>query len=100
RRAPLATLFPYTTLFRSLLREALGVAENPKHCLGLHHDNYLLTQSTARNLLVKVRDTSPDNCLDVLETALHQSALFVGQLTCEPDRKSTRLNSSHVKISY
>src|SRR5690606_16787606 len=55
-----------------------------KHCLGLHHDNYLLTQSTARNLLVKVRDTSPDNCLDVLETALHQSALFVGQLTCEP----------------
>src|SRR5690606_40482445 len=51
-----------------LLREALGVAENPKHCLGLHHDNDLLAQSAARDLLV--------------------------------DRKSTRLNSSHVKISY
>src|SRR3989442_13840855 len=57
RRPPRSTLFPYTTLFRSLIFQVLD----------------------KRNAhLVDVR--SPDE--------------FTG------DRKSTRLNSSHVRISY
>src|SRR3712207_7083519 len=71
RRPPRSTLFPYTTLFRSLvdafphqLRAALpaGVAE---------------LQADLR-LAVRVHE-------------LHDA---------HPDRKSTRLNSSHANISY
>src|SRR5471030_3347552 len=54
RRPPRSTLFPYTTLFRSLLVDSNGgdkIAVRPYH-------------------------------------------------VCSPDRKSTRLNSSHLGISY
>src|SRR2546422_7197974 len=62
RRPPRSTLFPYTTLFRSL---ALNVG------------------------------------LDALRDAFCRE-LFRGlfQATSQPDRKSTRLNSSHGYISY
>src|SRR5437868_8181757 len=59
RRPPRSTLFPYTTLFRSL---ALG---------GAHGDEHHLRWT--------------DRC---------------GQSSAGGDRKSTRLNSSHVSISY
>src|SRR5690349_21903024 len=56
RRPPRSTLFPYTTLFRSLREHAL--------------------RAGARHLV---------GGFEVVD---------------EPDRKSTRLNSSHVEISY
>src|SRR5690349_22157653 len=68
RRPPRSTLFPYTTLFRSV---------------------GLLGQPVARAEL-----TRGDHALDLVDC-------LVGQ--CHPrlrDRKSTRLNSSHVEISY
>src|SRR5256885_11995962 len=69
RRPPRSTLFPYTTLFRSLLRE-------------LHPTHFLHAGVGARRLVG----------LDGLDLALaEQTAL---------DRKSTRLNSSHLVISY
>src|SRR5437899_9739511 len=63
RRPPRSTLFPYTTLFRSLVQRPGGPAGN---CL--------------RNSDVHARkkNSSPGT----------------------PDRKSTRLNSSHLGISY
>src|SRR3712207_8948489 len=72
RRPPRSTLFPYTTLFRSLgMRRRL-----------------------LRNRLLQ----AVFGILPVL--ALHGAkiALQVGQRTA--DRKSTRLNSSHANISY
>src|SRR5439155_25379519 len=76
RRPPRSTLFPYTTLFRSGVSPVaiggwLGNAEGLRGFLYCHPDE---------------------------ETKLHQvGVLFMlrGQ-----DRKSTRLNSSHVAISY
>src|SRR5439155_5600878 len=59
RRPPRSTLFPYTTLFRSLLFPALHV----------HHVGRLVGQAQRQGLPQR-------------------------------DRKSTRLNSSHVAISY
>src|SRR5438874_4776040 len=61
RRPPRSTLFPYTTLFRSLSNVA------------------------------KVDNVAPSNSLSL-------SAVTGGAY--ERDRKSTRLNSSHVEISY
>src|SRR3712207_8466591 len=74
RRPPRSTLFPYTTLFRSL-----GVEELP-------------TSSYVGDLL------------QMLLTALilvSVASLLVRRLRATGvDRKSTRLNSSHANISY
>src|SRR5690606_41994596 len=60
RRPPRSTLFPYTTLFRSV-----------DLCEDFVGNGFIFTEKLNRSIL--------RNCLD---------------------RKSTRLNSSHVKISY
>src|SRR2546427_6999899 len=76
RRPPRSTLFPYTTLFRSVLRELLlGVADHDKR----RGDIGEVLALAARGLEPVV-----DGGLDVLAK----------------DRKSTRLNSSHSQISY
>src|SRR2546430_4290182 len=71
RRPPRSTLFPYTTLFRSLLDAVDGDFEGP----------HLRRLSDVRDVFhVAHVEGGPD---DVRE-----------------DRKSTRLNSSHSQISY
>src|SRR3712207_9014643 len=80
RRPPRSTLFPYTTLFRS--------------ARGLDH------QAVA--LLVLCADAHVDGPLDLDEDARERQASLVHPLAllAGPDRKSTRLNSSHANISY
>src|SRR2546427_2231444 len=78
RRPPRSTLFPYTTLFRSqhttpALKQALGIDQEP-----------FPPSATARALR-----TSPV----IFGRGLKGSWSM-------PDRKSTRLNSSHSQISY
>src|SRR3712207_8906010 len=73
RRPPRSTLFPYTTLFRSLGR---GLAE--------------LGDAFGLRGLVAVHPASPDS----------QGAGRRGPYAVGRDRKSTRLNSSHANISY
>src|SRR3989442_11442834 len=67
RRPPRSTLFPYTTLFRSIARRLL-IEIAGDLSLGLSHVVHLF----------------------------HPQAIVQAQI----DRKSTRLNSSHVRISY
>src|SRR3712207_7245218 len=78
RRPPRSTLFPYTTLFRSVkLRHArLG---DPEDLADLSQGQVLVVVERDHQLL-----------------ALGQPRDGVGQA----DRKSTRLNSSHANISY
>src|SRR5256885_6919383 len=79
RRPPRSTLFPYTTLFRS-------VAHVPAQ-RGLINGQVFIEGHERR------RD---DTCGDVAgETGSHGVFLPVKR-----DRKSTRLNSSHLVISY
>src|SRR3989442_2240459 len=73
RRPPRSTLFPYTTLFRSLVW--IDVMKQGAGCYEL-----LWFQST-----------------HVLVTS---SRTLIERASYSRDRKSTRLNSSHVRISY
>src|SRR3712207_7500852 len=82
RRPPRSTLFPYTTLFRSI-RERLGVARHPH----VHKD--LLEEACV--------DEVQHGVLDAARVLVDRHPL-VGELPA--DRKSTRLNSSHANISY
>src|SRR5437868_10735433 len=66
RRPPRPTLFPYTTLFRSI-----AALEGPED----HVEERRATYERRRDLVL-------------------------GALPEPPDRKSTRLNSSHVSSSY
>src|SRR5690606_41554574 len=82
RASSSATFFPYTTLFRS----------DDEAVLGFAHDGKAALRRLAQRLLVEQHagtgpGTAPDTSAQLVQ--LRQS-----------DRKSTRLNSSHVKISY
>src|SRR5258708_27171055 len=80
RRPPRSTLFPYTTLFRSAVHGAVELLDQ------------------ALDLLVA--GLALDGVAQVL-TGLLELTLGVGRgALLKPDRKSTRLNSSHQIISY
>src|SRR5436305_9109385 len=70
RRPPRSTLFPYTTLFRSQLRGKAFCGGNGNFLAGLGQESVV--------------------------SVLGEGGL--GNIAI--DRKSTRLNSSHVRISY
>src|SRR5690242_21534702 len=79
RRPPRSTLFPYTTLFRSDLGQVQQIINQREQVLRARTDRLQLFR------LVSGKRSRQ----------LHQ------QCACEPeDRKSTRLNSSHMSISY
>src|SRR3712207_7486472 len=90
RRPPRSTLFPYTTLFRSVGLDLRIGADERTH-------QQVLADGHPRKEPPRFghrRDPSPDD-LGRLEP--------VDPLALEgnrPDRKSTRLNSSHANISY
>src|SRR5437762_6043349 len=84
RRPPTSTLFPYTTLFRSL-----PVVFSPVDPKALYFAANVLFKSTDGGNSWKV--ISPD-----LARASYDTPSNLGAL----DRKSTRLNSSHRCISY
>src|SRR5690606_41996276 len=73
RRPPRSTLFPYTTLFRSQER---------------FHVPYLALEAPHAS-----------GCVDGGRAVVRAAGIVV-YATRRGDRKSTRLNSSHVKISY
>src|SRR2546427_6276063 len=74
RRPPRSTLFPYTTLFRSRVRDFKGVPDRAFDGRG----NY--------SLGLREQVIFPEINLDKVDKI--------------KDRKSTRLNSSHSQISY
>src|SRR5256885_11607496 len=84
RRPPRSTLFPYTTLFRSL--EGLG----PAHCD--QQPRTARTDDTQRYAGVETLGGER-------QRVEHREPLAVVELAPQ-DRKSTRLNSSHLVISY
>src|SRR3712207_8791951 len=77
RRPPRSTLFPYTTLFRSLrlLDAVRGIGE-----------------IAAAILHVRIEEETVEVVADVV--------MMLDVLQRPRDRKSTRLNSSHANISY
>src|SRR2546430_4531793 len=97
RRPPRSTLFPYTTLFRSVGRcvhlpargtevHATRIERIDGHRVAQHVDVAVALRQTPRERLPLV---------SARPAAVHPQPA-VGQ----KDRKSTRLNSSHSQISY
>src|SRR5256885_908213 len=86
RRPPRSTLFPYTTLFRSRLSDirAGGLFCGPEATRSLR-------SLERQRALAKVLER---NCLERLDLPGRPMGHRAG------DRKSTRLNSSHLVISY
>src|SRR2546426_6343257 len=72
RRPPRSTLFPYTTLFRSATHAAI------------------VSSTIANGRTVSIDTSVAEKAPGVLAVNTHRSI----------DRKSTRLNSSHLVISY
>src|SRR2546430_4522167 len=84
RRPPRSTLFPYTTLFRSSARSALGVKPGERRLDG--------QRASVQDRLRGLRRTGSAPS-DRARGSVHKSSP-------NRDRKSTRLNSSHSQISY
>src|SRR5690606_41413592 len=96
-RPPSSTLFPYTTLFRSnpakyaFSKSYSGVAVSyTPYMSSITDDVFLLNASFYTFLGQEERST--------LSASLYY--FNIGEIDLTEDRKSTRLNSSHVKISY
>src|SRR5256885_12824109 len=85
RRPPRSTLFPYTTLFRSI-----EIPRDPIVCIPRKEviQPHLPVRLPCYDF-VPVANPTFDGCL-----------LAVGPPASGVDRKSTRLNSSHLVISY
>src|SRR3712207_394175 len=95
RRPPRSTLFPYTTLFRSdaewaavqLDTEQVTTAAQQLRDRLLDYIGNVMPSSQRRFPIRGLYDPTSDTVLQRLANA-------------ESDRKRTRLNSSHAKISY
>src|SRR3712207_9005983 len=95
RRPPRSTLFPYTTLFRSVIR-ICGLGRSPENGAAVPaghqrsaatsavRDEHLVGHATQRRGC-RNQDSAPERHLAPRQ---------------REDRKSTRLNSSHAKTSY
>src|SRR2546430_10765979 len=91
RRPPRTTLFPYTTLFRSLFE---GVQAFPcRTGAGTHQHDHAL--GIGRADVIKQVVATPS----LLGKAVHYVLNDLRASAIE-DRKSTRLNSSHSQITY
>src|SRR3712207_8329460 len=82
RRPPRSTLFPYTTLFRSAIKNQSGWDE-------------LMEQQTKM-----IADYKAQGRRSELKEAIRELHNSFVMRKPSIDRKSTRLNSSHANISY
>src|SRR3712207_6945073 len=87
RRPPRSTLFPYTTLFRSIFVDAYRQPYIPF---------YLTTTEFFRLAREKL---NPGGVL-VVNVGHPEGSAELEKVLSATDRKSTRLNSSHANISY
>src|SRR3712207_6993491 len=86
RRPPRSTLFPYTTLFRSLVAGEVALRHHRRVARRRRDGSH---QGLGRCSGVEIIGAEPG---DTLQQAC--------ELGVAKDRKSTRLNSSHANISY
>src|SRR3989454_11368469 len=100
RRPPRSTLFPYTTLFRSLMGFGHRVYKNydPRARI-IKRVAYEVFELMGKNPLLEIALECERIALEddyFVKRKLYPNVDFYTGL----DRKSTRLNSSHLVISY
>src|SRR5690606_39737916 len=100
RRPPSSTLFPYTTLFRSeiLAYQRCPLVHRFAHMLEIpeHAAHRARVRGESREMSSVEMGTRVHALLERANFSVTDTAAEIASL----DRKSTRLNSSHVKISY
>src|SRR5690606_40927732 len=87
---PLTPLFPYTTLFRSFIREE-DIRSKIRTAIGMPSK-----RPNFERFFMNIWTNETSAWISARAWAKGQETFAAGDL----DRKSTRLNSSHVKISY
>src|SRR3712207_9594093 len=98
RRPPRSTLFPYTTLFRSLLANEFMEALRDRT---IKIDvPYITRLSEEQKIYEKDFASGKVKGKHVAPHTLEIAAMWAILTRLEEDRKSTRLNSSHANISY
>src|SRR3712207_7868825 len=117
RRPPRSTLFPYTTLFRSVFyaaHRAYGLSFKERKDIPTYHPDmnvYEVIDKTGKPLALFYVDfyRRPTKRGGAWMSSFAKQSLLRNQLPViynvtnvakAPDRKSTRLNSSHANISY
>src|SRR5690606_41662511 len=83
-RPPRSTLFPYTTLFRSNKNTTIFSAMNSEEL---------------KELAEQLRQPNGLKGIEIADM-MNETNIKMTLHSIDQDRKSTRLNSSHVKISY
>src|SRR3712207_7955355 len=92
RRPPRSTLFPYTTLFRSYINKDKYIGElNYYKVTDQYYWTIKLDDILYNGISLGLCDKT-NGCKAIVDSG---TTLITG-----PDRKSTRLNSSHANISY
>src|SRR5690606_41702073 len=94
---PCSPLFPYTTLFRSGDVPSQGLYTQQAR-IALEDDNGAIVGERPLTLGFEVIPAAVMGLKGEFQRSNGVARIDLGELT--PDRKSTRLNSSHVKISY
>src|SRR3712207_7151662 len=95
RRPPRSTLFPYTTLFRSSGLGVLGLVSDLLPAVTIVAGMGVGAGYLGVGLMAWLQErTKPSMHGRVM------SLMMFAAVAVDPDRKSTRLNSSHANISY
>src|SRR5690606_41774649 len=100
RRPQSSPPFPYTTLFRSITQARFDRLASDSGDFGNFFKSEAIFHAQQEGYALFLRqflkcDLQPSTLLE-----LAQHAIWPFVIRCIKDRKSTRLNSSHVKISY
>src|SRR3712207_8293857 len=93
RRPPRSTLFPYTTLFRSVRELLLAGRRRTK-------DVWLAQDVDDAPILGDILDLADELRVPVRRVTRTQLEAAARSEAPQGDRKSTRLNSRHANISY
>src|SRR5256885_11956582 len=97
RRPPRSTLFPYTTLFRSVFSEIDARFHRGNQ---LHEFDLDGLQALGKRAVELLRRHFRLEKRLRFDQVAHRLRLGKIDATIQKDRKSTRLNSSHLVISY
>src|SRR5207249_11713067 len=97
---PSSHLFPYTTLFRSEVRGACLVVypgfDEPELLLGMSRSSASIERLAVTTLSIQY---PVEEGVRALRNRIEDCRRGGGRVVLVEDRKSTRLNSSHVSIS-